>query len=134
MAELLAPPDAEAVVVAGLSSALSDRGDSAHVGTKVPNPRPPRLVRVSRTGGRRQDLVTDAAQLTFECWDATAPDASDFCRLVYALVWAMQQSYVGGAWVRSVTEVGGPVFFPDPETDLPRYQFTASVDMRMEKL
>jgi hypothetical protein len=127
--EVVAFPDAEAVAVAWLAGKLGAGVDTA---TKVPNPRPPAGVcRVRRTGGPgRIDLVTDDAQLTFECWAATEGAASDIARLAHAHMHAAAGETVAGAFIRKVTDIGGPSNFPDPESDSPRYQFTVGVRLR----
>lgn len=125
--EVVLFPDAEALVVGFLNAELSARGDSARASTRVPAQRPDRFVRVSLAGGTRANLAQDTPMLTFECWDKTSPAASDLCRLVRALVWSMPGRTDLAAFVFKVVEVGGPQFFPDPNTTLPRYQFTAQL-------
>lgn len=124
--EIIAFPDAEGIAVTYLKSALT----GTTVSTKIPNPRPAKLVRVTRVGGRRRDLITDSANLTFECWDTTTVAAFALCRLVRAHINAIEGTEVNGEWVYRVTEIGGPAFFPDPDTDYPRYQFTVALDLR----
>lgn len=129
--EVMVFDDVEAMLVDWLTTRLT--GYSAGpvvVATKVPNPRPDRFVKVTRTGGHQRDLITDLVQVTVECWAATDPDAADLARLVRAYVWMLAGTEAAGTWVRIVTEVGGPVAFPDPETNNPRYQFTAELNIR----
>ena len=123
--ETIAFPDVEAVTVAYLRSALAARSDSARVSTRVPNPRPERLVRISRTGGGRRNIVQDDAQVTAECWAPDSVGASSLCRLVRALLGAMN---TGDVWYAG--EVGGPVDHPDGLTDFPRYQTTVVLRSR----
>lgn len=130
MVEFIGFPDCEAVVVAFLKAQLAARSDAAVVATKVPAVRPARLVKVTRTGGIKRNLVTDSAQVTLECWDANGSAASALCGLVRSIVHAAPQLVVPGALVTRVQEVGGPVYFPDPDTSYPRYQFTVALDVR----
>ncbi|MFI9507571.1 hypothetical protein [Nocardia sp. NPDC052566] len=130
MADVVAPPDAEALVVAYLRAQFAASGETARVATKVPNPRPDRLVRLSLADTTRQTLAHFAARLIIECWDATEPAASALARITYALVHAMDGENVGADWVAAVVEVGGLVNFPDPDTGAARYQFTVDVLMR----
>ena len=131
LVEVIAFPDAEAVVVAFLKAELTARGESAKVGTKVPANRPARMVKVTRTGGLRRNLMTDSPQLTFECWAATDADAAGLAGLVRAVVGAASSLPLPlGAQCSRVQEVGGPVSFPDPDTALPRYHFTMSLELR----
>lgn len=128
MSEVVAFPDAETVAVAWLDGKL---GAGVGISTKVPVPRPPALCKVTRTGGAgRVNLVTDDAQLTFECWGPDEESAADVARLARAHMHAAAGEMVGPAYVRKVFDVGGPSNFPDPESDSPRYQFTVGVQLR----
>lgn len=135
VADVMVFRDAEALVVAYLRSRLLELGQSARVATKIPKTdRPDRLVKVTRTGGPRRDLVADSAQITVECWEATGPAAERLAALCRGLMGAMPADVAYGHSVHRVGEVGGPAYFPDGETDLPRYQFTVVVDIRGEVL
>lgn len=137
--ELVAFPDAEALAVGYLQAELTARGDTARVSTRHPTtvkaPGPvTRFVRVTRTGGPRTNLVTDGAQLMFQCWDTDETAAAGLCTLVRALVWAMDAAMVGDVWVRRVQEFSGPVNYPDPDTDMPRYQISMNVETKGQTL
>lgn len=125
MSEVIAFADAEALAVSYLKSVMD-----AKVSTKVPSPRPDKFIRVVRTGGIRTRINADYPQLTFECWATTETDASNLCREARAYVFAMEQESINGTWVYRVTDVGGPSFFPDPQTNTPRYQFTVQVETK----
>jgi hypothetical protein len=131
MTEVVAFPDAEAVVVAYLRAALSARGDTVRVSTKIPATRPPRLVRVTRVGGARRNVSQDDATVVVECWAADTDGASELARTCRALLGAME---VPAAFVPQDGEVSGPQFFPDPLTSDPRYQFTVIVRLRAQLL
>ena len=75
--EAITFPDAEGVVIGYLNAQLAGRGDAARVSNMVPNPRPTRLVKVTRTGGGRRSVAQEDAQITVQCWDADSPEASD---------------------------------------------------------
>lgn len=118
--------DAEAVLIAHLTEVLN----GVPVSSRVPNPRPETFVRLTRVGGGRRDLVTDSPMVVFECWSDDEDTASDLGALVRAHVWAMRSEDVQGVSIGRITEVGGLQAYPDPATETPRYQFTASIDMR----
>lgn len=122
MAEVLVSPDVESAGVLYLRSALGVLADK--VATKVPATMPNSMVRVSLTGGSRTGIVSDAAQLTVECWSANEPTASLLARTAHAYMRAAAGVTAGGLFVRRVETVGGVQFFPDPDTTKPRYQFT----------
>ncbi|TKT03443.1 hypothetical protein [Streptomyces lasalocidi] len=126
--EVIAFPDAEALVI----SYLKPKMGGVTVTTKVPNPRPAngKLIKVTRLGGSQLRLNADSPLLAFECWGSTTVEASELCRLARAYVTAMAGEKVNGTWVYKVREVGGPAFFPDPDSDSPRYQFSVAIDMK----
>lgn len=126
MTEVVVFGDLEAVAVAWLKPRLSP----VSISTEVSNPRQPELVKVSLTGGTDPNLVTEWSQLTFECWAVKSIRASEICRGLKAYVKAMAGETVNGVFVRKVRTVGNPVSFPDPETNLPRYQYTAKLQHR----
>lgn len=125
--ELVGFPDAEAVVVAYLKGVLP----GVKVSTLVPNPRPDRLVRVTRTGGSRRNVAQDDAMVTLECWDKAAADAAALANRVRAHLTNFDT--VDGYMPRD-GEVSGPQFFPDPLTTNPRYQLTVIVRLRARLL
>lgn len=127
MPELVGFPDAEAVVVACLKGALP----GTKVATMVPNPRPDRLVRVTRTGGGRRTVAHDDAMVTVECWDKESADAASLANRVRAHLTNFDTQ---DGFVPREGEVSGPQFFPDPLTSNPRYQLTVIVRLRARLL
>ena len=125
----LAPVDVEAVAVEALGAVLS-----VPVATRVPNPRPAAgNVRVTRTGGSSGNVVQDDATVLVECWGPDGVAAFELARSAWAYLSALEGSTVGGVWVYEVRPQG-PVNFPDPDTDSPRYQFVASIRCRMSEV
>jgi len=134
-AERITFPDAEALFVSYLRAELPPLGEACLVATNVPEARPDRMVKVSRTGGTQRWMIRDEPMMTFECWALDDVGAATLCGLVRAVVSAMpREDTVLGVPIYSYTEVGGPTFFPDPDTRLPRYQLTAMFDLRGKSL
>lgn len=128
MTEAVAFPDSVALCVAFLKAQFASRGETAKVASKVPNPRPNRLVRVSYGGGVRADLGHDAARVTFDSWDTDEVSAAALHRLTRAVMGSLTEGdVIGSDWVAQVKEVGNPGLYPDPDTNLPRFQFTAEL-------
>ena len=127
---VVAFPDVETLGVAYLTAGLAAHGEPVKVSTKVPNPRPAKLVRVTRTGGVADYPGQDHPRVTVECWAADGPAAFALARLARALMWALPADETHGRDVRKVSEVGGPAFYPDPATTSPRYQFTVELHVR----
>lgn len=126
MTELIVFADAEALTVQHLKAALT----TAHISSDVPAPLPDPLVTIQRVGGPRQNLVTDGAVLIIQAWSKDKATAHDLCMLARAHIHAMPGTTVGSTWVYKVTEVGGPGYLPDPDTNTPRYQFTVQLRTR----
>jgi len=132
MVEVLVTPDVEAAAVTYLRTKLGVLADK--VATKVPTTMPSKMVRVSLTGGSRDDIIMDQVQLTVECWADSEVTASNLARVAQAHMYAANGSTVGSAWVRRVDSVGGVQFFPDPDSSKPRYQFTVRWHVRPDAI
>lgn len=128
MAEVLLTPDVEAAAVTYLREKLGALADK--VATKVPSTMPAKMVRVSLTGGSRDNLVSEQVQLTVECWADTEILASNLARTAQAHMFAANGALLGSVWVRRVSSVGGVQLFPDPDATKPRYQFTVRWSVR----
>lgn len=131
MPELLAPADVEAGVVA-----LLDDGLTADVSTEVPDPRPESetYVRVTSTGGTVRNMIQLDSRCLVECWAPDETDALNLARHAWALLHAAQDSYLAGGDVYATRiESTGPVNFPDPDTDSPRYQFITTITTSLQE-
>lgn len=93
-----------------------------HVGTKVPATRPEEFIRVLRTGGIKETIRSEAAQITVEAWSQTEARASDLLNTVRAILNAADAQLFG------VREFGGPANLPDPTTA--QIRFTMSFQIR----
>ena len=125
MREVVSFADVEVTVVAYLLPLVTNRWPDADVGTARTTSSPVRFVRVERVGGLRVNLVTDEADVAIQCWAKSLDEAADLAKWTRAWVQAAYGEPVSGlSWD---SELGGPVSFPDPDTDLPRYQHTQTV-------
>ncbi|MFZ4894637.1 hypothetical protein ACL9RL_09320 [Plantibacter sp. Mn2098] len=117
--------DVETLVVAFLKPAAFAAG--ASIGTKVPNPRPKRFVRVTRTGGTATNRVLERAQITITAEAESGPEA-------FNLASACRAEFLNNTTrmplVRGVEETTGPYYNPDPDTGNDRYTFTESMSVR----
>lgn len=129
MPELIVFPDAEAVVRSLLLSALPGSAFAGvTVGTKVPSPRPAEFVRLMRTGGARESLVVDRAQITVEAWAGTEARAAavlEYCRAVI-----LRGGVASGVQLYRPEEFSGPSNLPDPLSGQVRYTATFAVRLR----
>lgn len=111
--------DIEADVVA----ALAGLADS--VATRVPNPRPDTVIRVTEIGGDSGAVVLSTARLLVECWAAESVAASV---LAGSAIDALAATYgAPGAWGGRFTWTG-LANTPDRETEQARYQFVAQIE------
>ena len=130
MQEVIVFPDAALTITTYLRAELAARSDTATVGTRVPDIRPDRFIRIERLGGVRTNLVTDSALITAECWAASESAAAELGQLVRALIFAAEGTTQTGVTIYKVTEVGGLAHFPDVDTEHERYVFTAQIGLR----
>ncbi|ATL65141.1 hypothetical protein [Nocardia terpenica] len=129
MTGLVVYPAVESLVVAYLARTLAARTDQVVVATKVPAPRPDRLVRVTAAGGGNDRFVLASRLVIVECWDIREPGAADLAELCHALLLAARRDPAEPA-IRNTVTVGAPVNHPDPDTHHARYQCTVSIDLR----
>lgn len=130
MTQAIVFPPAVATTLDYLRAQLAGTGDSTTRAVhEIPDPRPDQFVRVLRTGGARHTIVSDAAQLTIECW-AQRPDLAEaLAQKIRALVNAMPTR---STWVPVylVEEASGPAELPDPISNQARYTWTVLVHFR----
>lgn len=119
----------EKALVAALPSLL----DGVRVSTERTSTSPVELVRVSRTGGASDQPTLDEALVTFECWAASSSRASDIAYASRREVQALHNTPVTvgtrTVYLSWLGEAGGPVSFPHPDTNLPRYQHSQTVQV-----
>jgi hypothetical protein len=130
MGEILAPADAEAVLIADLKAQYVAHSVSASVGTKIRDPRPTLFTKVILAGGG-SSYVYNSPMLIVECWGPTEAQAWELAALTVALVESISER-VGIC--SGYTHVGDPVNQPDPESGSPRYVFTKVLHLRKHAL
>lgn len=111
--------DVEALVCTFLRKPLLG---TIQIGIRVPNPRPLEFIRVLRTGGPKETLVSEAAQITVEAWAQTEDRASLLLSQCRALLNAADETIYG------VREFSGPANLPDPLTS--QFRYTQSFQVR----
>ena len=132
--ELVVPYDLEAILVDYLTARYDALSIDATVSTVVPKERPAKFTKVELLGGGRPNIATDRVNVAVQCWDDDTVSASSLCRMTFALLWALPADDEFGVMVRKVVTIGGVSFFPDPDTNLPRYQASVAIDIRPEGL
>lgn len=120
MAEGVLFPDVELAVCNALRNPLI----GLPVGNKVPATRPAEFVRVLRTGGLRESMRSEAAQITVEAWAGTEARAS----LILSQCRAVLNRSDGVLF--GVHELSGPINLPDPSTAQIRYTMSFQVRAR----
>lgn len=118
--------DLEAVAVSWLAPRLSP----VLVGTEIPAERAVEMVRVTLVGGSQPDLVSEWSMIACQTWAADSVRASELCRLVKAHLLALDGQMVGEVFIQKVRVIGAPLYFPDPDSNSPRYQTTLEIRHR----
>lgn len=93
-----------------------------YVGTVIPPTRPAEFIRVMRTGGAKETVRSEAAQITVEAWAGTEARAFDLLSTARAILNAADAQLFG------VREFSGPANLPDPTTA--QIRFTMSFQIR----
>ncbi|MGW0933660.1 hypothetical protein [Streptomyces sp. NPDC002666] len=124
----MAFPDANALLIGHLTPLRAP----VPVVSRVPDPRPARLVQVRRVGGSAIWPVRDGARLDFWCWAPTDAEAMTLALAVRADVWALAGTVVGGVQCYRVQEFLAPRLDDDPVTNSPRVWATYQLDLRAD--
>ncbi|WP_424807658.1 hypothetical protein [Rhodococcus sp. 27YEA15] len=126
MVEIISFDPVEELVAAYLFDRL---GDGTPVSTRVPVPRPSRFVTARAAGGGDRNLVLSSRMVIFQCWDDDDDGARRLSERAFSILKAAQRDREEPA-IRQVTTIGAPQSFPDPDTSMPRHQFTLQFDIR----
>jgi len=118
-------PDATTLVVEFLSDRLDDP-----VSSLVPRDRSvgSRLVTVTRTGGPALNRVVDKPMLLIHAWGSSTVDASELAQSARQIL--LDELARDHPLVRSVSEVAGLYYSPDPESEQDRFGFSVSLTTR----
>lgn len=122
---LIMPADVEQLAIDVLTAQFDAHfggSPKVPVGTRVPNPRPARFLRLNRSGGPRETLISEQAWLILEGWGSDEVEALEVLNFARAVLAAQDGTLFGYG------ESGGPTNLPDPRTDQIRY--TALVTVR----
>lgn len=92
------------------------------IGIRVPNPRPSEFIRVMRTGGPKETLVSESAQIVVEAWSQSEQRSSLLLSQCRALLNAADETIFG------VREFSGPANLPDPLSS--QFRYTQSFQVR----
>ncbi|MFD4443427.1 hypothetical protein ACFWPK_26990 [Nocardia sp. NPDC058519] len=140
MNERISFPDVEATLVSFVAGELAELADSAQVVTRVPDPRPARMVRVRRDDRkwrddcdlsetrRRQNSITDQSRVVLECSDE-AGEAGVLAGRVRSILSAASPGYLGSVWCDHIDDIGVEND-ADPETSAPRLTVVADIYVR----
>jgi len=116
-------PDVETLVIAFLNARLAPI--QAH--SKVPASRPATFVRAWRTGGAALNRVIDQPIISVQAW---APDGVSASDLAQDCREHLFNEYTLMPLVRSVEEVSGLYYDPDPTAGIDRYTFSVQLSVR----
>lgn len=122
----MAFPDANALLI----GALTPLRAPVPVVSRVPDPRPPRLVQVRRVGGSAVWPVRDGARMDVWCWAPTDAEAMGLALAVRADVWKLAGTQIAGVQCYRVQEFLAPRLDDDPVTNSPRAWATYQLDLR----
>lgn len=119
-------PDPNALLYTYLTPLLTP----VAVVSRVPDPRPAKLVQVRRVGGNAIEPVRDSARMDIWTWAPTDKDAMDLAAAVRTAVWALAGTNLLGVMCYRVQEFLAPRLDDDPVTNSPRTWSTYALDLR----
>ncbi|WP_280358120.1 hypothetical protein [Nocardia otitidiscaviarum] len=140
MPERIVFPDIETTLADYLTAELAALSDTAQVVTRVPDPRPARMVRVGRDdrsprldredreGRRGSMLILDRPRVLLECSD-DGGDGAGLASLVRAILAGAAPGYLGSVWCDGIADAGVEND-TDPVTGTPRQVITADLFVR----
>ena len=85
-------------------------------------------MRISRTSGD-DTFATDTAGFLFECYDPSEAEAERLAIRVDRILKEARGRLFAGGYITGWSKTSGPVNFPDPATNLPRFQLTGDVTL-----
>lgn len=91
--------------------------------TLVPASRPDKFVLVQQLGGTRRNVVTDSVLIAVQGWAKSQYEAERLNRECLGILEASGRE-VG---VRKFVPYSLPQWFPDPDTNTPRFQFSGEL-------
>lgn len=124
----MAFPDPNALLIAYLAPVVAP----VPVLSRIPDPRPGRLVQVRRVGGAAQLPVRDGARMDVKCWDPDDADAMALALQVRTAVWALSGTALLGPVCYRVQEFLAPRLDDDPITNSPVAWATYQLDLRAD--
>lgn len=126
--DLFVHPDLEAMLVK-----LYNDSFTIKTYTKIPNvdARPKTFITVHASGGQRRNKILDMPTITVRSWAEDEPTAFKIIQECRALVYATSQ--IDGYTVYKVQEYSSPVNYPDIDTGIPRYDWTAAIGVRLNR-
>lgn len=122
MAEGVKYPDVPLAVCSLLQQSSLLTG--LYIGSTIPPTRPKEFLLVLRTGGIKETLRSEAAQITVEAWAQSKARASDLLSSARAILNAADGALFG------VEEFGGMGDLPDPTTAQIRFTMTFQIRAR----
>lgn len=135
MTEHVLMPDAEQLLIDGLTTELAGLGFPVPIGTRVPSPRPASSVQVMRTGGIAPTMISDRAEVSIDSRGPSEMAAATLAANVRSAMHHLEGQIVGGTMVYRVEEAAGPSNYPDPYTpDESRYTQLFTVHVRGDVL
>ncbi len=111
---------------------LTPLNHPVRVVSRVPDPRPERLVQVRRVGGEAMWPVRDGARIDIWCWAATDADAMTLALKIRGDIWALAGASLGEVPCYRVQEFMAPRLDEDPNTNSPRVWATYRLDVRAD--
>ncbi|AYG02369.1 hypothetical protein [Gryllotalpicola protaetiae] len=121
--EAIAYPVIEAELIAFYNAASSALGWGCEAFESPPRARPKVFITVQRVGGETTGVFTDVPLVAVQVWATTMAAAAQLARLVRAQTYRLPEQVpdIARVDIQALTQ------FPDPDAEVPRYQFAVQL-------
>jgi hypothetical protein len=126
-------PTAKPALLAAITVLTEAFGEYAFVSAKLPaHTRPDRFVKVSRVGGTRDNIATDAARILVECYAKDVGQVEAMCNTANAALYNAGGTSITAdtqtMFIRAWNETSGATDYPNPDVlDYERWQITGEL-------
>lgn len=121
-------PNTEKVVVRLFQSVFA--GQNIRICTIIPPSTTYPVIKVNRIGGKLHNIVIDRSMITIQVYAETPEKAMDLANQCRLVLLQCKGEYIDESWSAWWQETSSVIWFPDPDTQIPRYQLTGEIDLK----
>lgn len=89
---------------------------------RIPNPRPDQFIVITPSGGDEKSVTHASRSMILDVWAARESEAYALAEKAGAYLRATKNNVSDEVLIYSVSPLGGIVWMPDPDADVPRFR------------